>query len=397
MSDHLAGGYDLVVFDLDGVVFLIDKPIPGAAGAIDRLRSGATPIAFATNNASRRAADVAALLTGMGVNAEPAEVLTSAGAAAALLAERLPAGAPVLVVGAEALRAEVRDAGLTPVGTAEDEPVAVVQGYGPEVGWKILAEATLAVRAGAAWYATNTDRTLPSPRGPLPGNGSLVAVLRTALGRDPDVVVGKPQPGLFRTAAAQSRAQRPLAVGDRLDTDIQGAVTAGMDSLLVLTGVSGPADLLAAPADRRPTYVAADLSALFRPAGESRLPAVGDEARPGDAARLPVSGVESGSGDGARLPVSGVESGSGDGARVPVSEVGAGLGVSGDEVPWTELGGWRLTRDADRVTLDGSGSPVDALRLLCSATWTGVATSAITGGSDEARELVKSWNLPEAT
>ncbi|BEL12704.1 HAD-IIA family hydrolase [Actinoplanes sichuanensis] len=338
MTDHLAGGYDLVIFDLDGVVFLIDKPIPGAADAIDRLRSGGTSIAFATNNASRRAADVAALLTGMGVNAEPAEVLTSAGAAAALLAERLPAGAPVLVVGAEALRAEVRDAGLTPVSALEDGPVAVLQGYGPEVGWPILAEATLAVGAGATWFATNTDRTLPSPRGPLPGNGSLVAVLRTALNRDPDVVVGKPQPALFRTAAAESRAERPLAVGDRLDTDIEGAVNAGMDSLLVLTGVSGPVDLLGAAENQRPTHVGADLSALFRPADESRLP------NPGESA-------------------------------------------------WTEIGGWHLTGAGDGVALNGSGSPVDALRLLCSATWSGTALSAVTAASDEARELLKSWDL----
>ncbi|GIE33849.1 acid sugar phosphatase [Actinoplanes italicus] len=334
MTDHLAGGYDLVIFDLDGVVFLIDKPIPGAAEAVERLRADATTIAYATNNASRRAAEVASLLTGMGVSAEPAEVLTSAGASAAMLAERLPAGAPVLVVGAEALRAEVRDAGLTPVDSAEDEPVAVLQGYGPEVGWKILAEAALAVRAGATWFATNTDRTLPSPRGPLPGNGSLVAVLRTALDRDPDVVVGKPQPALFRTAAGRSDARRPLSIGDRLDTDIQGAVTAGMDSLLVLTGVSGPADLLSAPENRRPTYVAADLSALFRPAADARVPAAGDEA-----------------------------------------------------------GGWRLSREGGSATLTGSGDPVNALRLLCAATWDGVPVSAVTAASSEAGHLLESWGL----
>jgi glycerol 3-phosphatase-2 len=319
VSDHLAGGYDLVIFDLDGVVFLIDKPIPGAAEAVERLRADATTIAFATNNASRRATEVASLLTGMGVSAEPAEVLTSAGASAALLAERLPAGAPVLVVGAEALLAEVRDAGLTPV------------------GWRVLAEAALAVRAGATWFATNADRTLPSPRGPLPGNGSLVAVLRTALDRDPDVVVGKPQPALFRTAATRSGAQRPLSIGDRLDTDIQGAVTAGMDSLLVLTGVSGPADLLSAPENRRPTYVAADLSALFRPAAEARVPAAGGEA-----------------------------------------------------------GGWQLSREGASATLKGSGEPVDALRLLCAATWDGVPASAVVPASPEAGQLLESWGLPKA-
>jgi glycerol 3-phosphatase-2 len=328
VSDRLVDGYDLVIFDLDGVVYLIDKPIEGAAEAVSRLRADGTAIAYATNNASRRAADVAGLLNGMGVSAEPDEVLTSAGAAAARLAGQVPAGAPVLVVGAEALRAEVRDAGLTPVERLEDKPVAVVQGFGPDVGWKILAEAALAVRAGALWVATNTDRTLPSPRGALPGNGSLVSVLRTALDREPDLVVGKPAPALFETAASLSDAKRPLAVGDRLDTDIEGAVGAGMDSLLVLTGVSGPAELLGAPASRRPTYVAADLSGLFAPLEAARIPVDGDEA-----------------------------------------------------------GGWRLTDGR----LEGSGTPVDALRLLAGFVWDGGKASA---GSDEARSLFEQWGLP---
>jgi glycerol-1-phosphatase len=332
VSDRLVDGYDLVIFDLDGVIYLIDKPIPGAAEAVEELRSAGTAVAYATNNASRRAGDVASLLSGMGVPASAGEVLTSAGAAAAMLAERLPAGAPVLVVGAEALRAEVRDVGLTPVETYEATPAAVVQGYGPDVGWKILAEAALSVRDGATWIATNTDRTLPSARGPLPGNGSLVAVLRTALDREPDVVVGKPQPGLFTTAASLSHAQRPLAVGDRLDTDIEGAVGAGMDSLLVLTGVSGPAELLAASESRRPTYVAADLSGLFRP---------------DDAARVPLAGTDT-------------------------------------------AGGWRLAREDGAVRLAGAGDPVDALRLLTGPAWEG---AEIRAGSAEARELLTGWGL----
>lgn len=325
MSGRLVDGYDLVIFDLDGVVYLIDKPIEGAAEAVTQLREDGTAIAYATNNASRRAADVAGLLNGMGVSAKPEEVLTSAGAAAARLAEQLPAGAPVLVVGAEALRAEVRDAGLTPVERLEDEPAAVVQGFGPDVGWKILAEAALAVRAGATWVATNTDRTLPSPRGPLPGNGSLVGVLRTALDREPDLVVGKPQPALFQTAASLSKSQRPLTVGDRLDTDIEGAVGAGMDSLLVLTGVSGPAELLRAPESRRPTYVAADLSGLFAPAEAAKIPAEG-----------------------------------------------------------TEAGGWQLVDGR----LDGSGAPVDALRLVAGVVWAG---GEVESGSDEAAKLLTEW------
>jgi glycerol 3-phosphatase-2 len=326
----LVDGYDLVIFDLDGVIYLIDQPIPGAVETVERLRSSGTPVAYATNNASRRAPDVAALLTGMGVAATPDEVLTSAAASAKLLGERLPAGAPVLVVGAEALRAEVRDVGLTPVANLADRPAAVVQGYGPEVGWKHLAEASLSVRAGAYWMATNTDKTLPSERGPLPGNGSLVAVLRTALDRDPDVVVGKPSPALFTTAARQAGAHRPIVVGDRLDTDIEGAVAAGMDALLVLSGISGPAELLACPPERRPTYVASDVTGLFGPA---------------DAARVPAKGVP----------------------------------------------GWHLIRDGDNVRLAGAGDPVDALRLLCGPCWDGVAAQDIEPASDAAKELLPGW------
>ena len=147
--------------------------------------------------------------------------------------------------------------------SADDKPAAVVQGYGPDVGWPELAEACVAVRAGALWVATNADRTLPSPRGPLPGNGSLVAALATALQRQPDEVVGKPAPALFQRAAERTGARHPLVVGDRLDTDIEGAHRAGMDSLLVLTGVTQPADLAEVPPDRRPTYVGKDLTALF--------------------------------------------------------------------------------------------------------------------------------------
>jgi glycerol 3-phosphatase-2 len=259
----LVDGYDLVVFDLDGVIYLGADPIPGAAEAVNRLRGRGTDLVFATNNASRRPDEVAALLTSLGVAAEPDEVLTSPQAAAALLADRLPPGAAVLVVGTEALATEVRRVGLRPVTSADEKPEAVVQGYGPQVGWPQLAEACVAVRAGALWVATNADRTLPSPRGPLPGNGSLVAALATALDRQPDEIVGKPQPVLFERAARATGAAHPLIVGDRLDTDIAGAVRAGMDSLLVLTGVSTAADLLAAPPEHRPTHVGADLDALF--------------------------------------------------------------------------------------------------------------------------------------
>jgi HAD superfamily hydrolase (TIGR01450 family) len=268
----LAGRYDLVVFDLDGVVYVGAQAVPGAPEAIQALVAAGIPVAYATNNASRRATEVASLLVRLGVPARPEEVVTSARATAELLAGQLPPGAPVLPVGAPALREELAAVGLTPVARAEDRPVAVVQGYGPDVGWALLAEACVAVRAGARWVATNADATMPSPRGPVPGNGALVAALATALGRQPDTVVGKPAPGLLEAAARLRGAHRVLVVGDRLDTDIEGAARAGMDSLLVLTGVTTPADLLTAPAHRRPTHVAADLGALSQPDDAVRVP-----------------------------------------------------------------------------------------------------------------------------
>lgn len=217
-----------------------------------------------TNNAARTAADVAAAIASLGVEANAAEVLTSSQVAAEVLLERFGHGAAVLAVGGEGLREPLADVGLRVVDTADASPVAVVQGWAPEVGWRMLAEATVAIRAGAAWVATNLDATLPSPRGPLPGNGSMVAALATATGHKPESV-GKPERAMFDRACAGAGAQRPLAVGDRLETDVAGAVAAAIPSLIVLTGVSTPADLLAAPADQRPTYVGRDLRALAQP------------------------------------------------------------------------------------------------------------------------------------
>ena len=170
----------------------------------------------------------------------------------------------MLVLGTAALAEEVADVGLRPVRTADEQPLAVVQGLAPETGWTHLAEAAVALRAGALWVAGNTDSTYPSPRGPLPGNGAFVAALTTATGLRP-VVTGKPEPALHRESVERVGATRPLVVGDRLDTDVLGAVRGGADSLLVLTGVVDLPALLAAPDGSRPTYVADDLRALLQP------------------------------------------------------------------------------------------------------------------------------------
>ena len=261
----LLAAHDALLVDLDGVVRLADQAISGAPQALADARAADVRIMFVTNNAAMTPDDVAAGLRELGVAADAGDVLTSSMAAAQLLAQRLAPAARVLVVGGDGLREPLRAHGLTPVASAADDPVAIVQGWSPDLTWALLAEAAVAVRAGAAWVATNRDATLPSPRGPLPGNGAMVAAVVMATGREPEVV-GKPGPALFTTAAEVLKANRPLVVGDRLDTDIAGANAAGFPSLLVLTGVSTADDLLAAPPSDRPTYVGADLRSLDGPA-----------------------------------------------------------------------------------------------------------------------------------
>ncbi|MCW2608172.1 MAG: haloacid dehalogenase [Frankiales bacterium] len=250
------------MYDLDGVLYLGPEPVEHAATSVAAAREQGMRAAYVTNNASRRPAAVAAHLCELGIPTEVEDVVTSGQAAVRLLRERFPTGAPVLVLGTEALAQEVEEAGLRPVRTAAESPVAVVQGLSPETAWTHLAEAAIALRAGAFWVAGNTDSTYPSPRGPLPGNGAFVAALQVATGLAP-VVTGKPEPALHRESLERVGAARPLVVGDRLDTDVLGAVRGGTHSLLVLTGVVDREALLRAPAGSRPTYVAPDLRGLL--------------------------------------------------------------------------------------------------------------------------------------
>ena len=282
-------------------MYLGGAAIAGAPDALAQARRQGMRLAFVTNNASRTPSAIAAQLSRLGVSATAGEVVTSAQAAARLLAERLPAGAPVLVVGGIGLRVAVRERGLRPVSTALERPAAVVQGYGPDIGYALLAEGGLAVRAGAWFVATNADITLPTARGLQPGNGSLVQVIATATGQRP-VVAGKPEPPLHAESVERSGAARPLVVGDRLDTDIEGAVRVGADSLLVLTGVSQPADAVLAPRQQRPSYLARDLSGLLEP--HPPVTAAGDGFRCGGwTARL--TGAPGGDGHGAGLEIAG--------------------------------------------------------------------------------------------
>jgi len=261
MTDALMAAYDVVLFDLDGTVYHGAQGIPGVPETVETVRAHGTAVRFVTNNASKAPEEVVRHLVGLGIPAEADEIHTSAQAGVAVLKDRLDPGAEVLVVGTESLAAEVTQAGLKPVRQNAESVQAVVQGHSPDNTWAALAEACLAIRAGALWVACNVDATLPTERGLLPGNGSMVAALRTATDATP-LVAGKPEPLLFETAAKSASANRPLAVGDRLDTDIAGAVAAGIDSLVVLTGVATPKQLLNAVPAERATYLAADLTAL---------------------------------------------------------------------------------------------------------------------------------------
>lgn len=257
--------YDCLLLDLDGVVYRSKDAVPNAVEAIQAARDRGIRSMFVTNNASRAAADVAAHLCEFGLDVSAADVITSSMVAAQLLRDTIGGTCTVLPVGGPGLAATLRAAGFTLVTSATDVPAAVVQGYGPDVGWKNLAEAGYAIQAGALWVATNTDATIPTARGFAPGNGQLVAAVRAVAGKDP-LVAGKPEPAPFWQAAAAAGGSAPLVVGDRLDTDIAGGKAAGHATVLVLTGVDRTDSLLAAAPQRRPTYIVPDLSALFEPA-----------------------------------------------------------------------------------------------------------------------------------
>ena len=233
-------------------------------------------------------------------------MVTSAQAAARLLADRLDEGSAVFLLGGEGLDEALRERGLRPVTEPGDDVAAVAQGYGPEMPWKQVVQGAILVRAGLPWVVSNTDMTIPTATGIGPGNGTLVELVARFAGREPEVA-GKPKRPLFEETLTRVGGDRPLVVGDRLDTDIEGAVAMGWDSLLVLTGVTGLAELVAAPEGQRPTYVAPELEALAQPQP------VPDE----------------------------------DGS----------------------LGGWRASVDDGRLRVEGAGAPADWWRVVAVAAW----------------------------
>ncbi|WP_457971910.1 HAD-IIA family hydrolase [Arthrobacter sp. D1-17] len=265
MTDsHLISRFDALLSDLDGVVYAGPHAIPGAVDSLQRLEGIGVGLGYVTNNASRTPAQVAAHLRELGAPAEDHQVVSSSQAAAELLASLLPAGAAVLITGSPALAHEIELVGLKPVHSAAEHPVAVAQGFNPEIGWKDLAEASYVVAGGALWVATNTDMSIPQARGMAPGNGTLVGAVAAATRQYPRIA-GKPEAPLFHAAAKRLAADRPLVVGDRLDTDILGGNRAGFATVAVLTGVDTRETILAARTEERPDFLIPDLTGLYQP------------------------------------------------------------------------------------------------------------------------------------
>lgn len=308
-SQELWRDYDLAILDLDGVVYIGPDAVPGVPACLAQASAAGMHLAFVTNNAARPPRAVAEHLTALGIHAEEADVVTSAQAAARLLAGRLEPGAPVFVIGGPGLVEALAEQGLRPVASSEDEPVAVVSGYYGDLRWRTVSEGAILVRKGLPWVATNTDFTVPTPHGHGPGNGVLVEVVARFSGCTP-VVAGKPLPPLFEETTRRVGGDRPLVVGDRLDTDVEGAYNAGLDSLLVLTGVTGLGELVTAPPRQRPSYVAPTLEGL----GELHL--------------------------------------------APEYSDGG-----------FELGGWRAVAEHGAVKVEGIGRPADWWRVLAVAAW----------------------------
>lgn len=299
--DPLVTAYDLAMLDLDGVVYVGGDAVPGAPEHLSRARAAGMRCAYVTNNASRPPEAVVAHLREIGIELDEGDVVTSAQAAASVLVAQHGAGATVLVLGGEGLWQAVATAGLRgrQVDDGQDpgggeEPVALVTGYGPEVLWRQVMRAAVLLRGGLPWVASNTDMSIPTAYGTAPGHGVLVDTLRRFAEVEP-TVAGKPAPPLLEETMSRVGGDRPLMVGDRLDTDIEGGAAVDVDTLLVLTGVTGLAELVAAEPHQRPTYVAIDLGGLHRAHAAPRADEDGGWAHAGwraqvEAGRLVLTG-----------------------------------------------------------------------------------------------------------
>ncbi|MDO5025837.1 MAG: HAD-IIA family hydrolase [Trueperella sp.] len=264
-AQPLSTSYDCFLTDLDGVCYRGAEPIEFAAEGLAQARKNGVTVLFLTNNSSRPPAKVAAQLTALGIPAKETEVINSAQTGVALLLEHINPGDPVLALGGPGVQEALAAAKVKVVNSAADRPVAVLQGLSENITWAELSEAVLAINAGAIHVATNLDATLPKERGLMIGNGSLVAAVANATGVTP-LSSGKPKPDMYSLAATRAHAQKPLAIGDRLDTDIAGANQGGFDAIHLLTGVNSARDVMYAAPELRPAFVGIDMLDVNLPA-----------------------------------------------------------------------------------------------------------------------------------
>ncbi|QPK93737.1 HAD-IIA family hydrolase [Actinomyces sp. zg-332] len=256
--------YDLALFDLDGVCFRGMQPVENASNGINEARENGMNIRFVTNNASKTQEQVAEKLQSFDIQADKDEVMTAAMDIAHIMVEQLPEGAKVLVIGGTGLRKPISEAGFEIVESYKDQPEAVVQGFDQSITWEDLTQAAYSIENGAQYFASNIDSTLPTEHGMALGNGSLVAAVQHATGKKP-ISGGKPFPGIFaRAVQTCADAKYPIAIGDRLGTDIAGAKAAGYPSMHVLTGVNDARDVAFASVENRPTYLAIDITGLAK-------------------------------------------------------------------------------------------------------------------------------------
>ncbi len=247
-----------LIVDMDGVLWLGDRPLPGLAEFFSLLREREIPWVLATNNSSKTPESFAAKLSGFGVEANPGRILTSAVVAAEYLARQDPPGTPVYVIGGEGLKLALGDRGFA---LSEQDARWVVVGWDRHLTWKKLARASLLIHRGAGFLGTNPDLSYPTPEGPVPGCGAQLAALTAATGVSP-IVVGKPEPEMFRQALGilGLPENTTAVVGDRIETDLAGAKRLGLKSILVLSGVTTPKIL--ADSGFAPDAVFPDLPAL---------------------------------------------------------------------------------------------------------------------------------------
>ncbi|SES65223.1 4-nitrophenyl phosphatase [Salinibacillus kushneri] len=246
--------YKGYLIDLDGTMYLGKEKIPYAQEFIAALNEKNIPHLFVTNNSSKRPDQVAEKLREMDIPAESDQVFTTSMATATFMAQKKQ-NANVYAIGEVGLLDAISDQQLELVDEGAD---FVVVGIDRDITYEKLAKGCLNLNQGAQYISTNADVTIPTERGFLPGNGSLTAVLEVATGQKP-TFIGKPEPIIMQQALAKLglAKEETLMVGDNYPTDIKAGMTAGLDTLLVLTGVTKKEDLQ--NVDQQPTYVVNNL------------------------------------------------------------------------------------------------------------------------------------------